>query len=172
MHPASVIALGYRYPAPGRLETLTAGVDASLHGVTLRYMRQFVDAVASLSLGEWEELHTRTLDLSPAFVPYVGHVIWGENYRRGEFMAELKHEMRRCGVGLDGELPDHIEPVLRYVAETSRVHDDLLDVLAAAVASMRSTLRTADRHNPYCHLLDATLAVAEDLKPVTIGTRR
>ena len=52
-------------------------------------MRHFLDEVGSLTLGEWEELHTATLDLSAPFVPYVGHVIWGDDYRRGEFMADL-----------------------------------------------------------------------------------
>lgn len=169
MHPAHVVALGYHYPAPDRLESLSAAV-APLRGVTGRRMSEFVDEIGQLDLGEWEELHTRTLDLSPAFIPYVGHVVWGENYRRGEFMADLKRDMEAHGVPLGGELPDHIEPILRYVAEAAAPLDDLLEVLSGAVDQMQSTLKTADKHNPYRHLLAATLAVVEDLKPVVIGT--
>jgi nitrate reductase molybdenum cofactor assembly chaperone NarJ/NarW len=169
MHPAEVVALGYRYPTPDALESLTAAVERSLRGVTRRRMDDFLASVGRLDLGAWEELHTRTLDLSPAFVPYVGHVTWGENYRRGEFMADLKREMRLVGVDLAGELPDHIEPILRYVARATRPLTDLLDVLGGAVAEMASTLKAADRDNPYRHLIAATLAVVEDLKPVVIG---
>ena len=78
-------------------------------------LRRFLDEVAPLGLGEWEELHTRTLDLSPQFVPYVGHSVWGESYKRGAFMAELNREMAAAGMDLYGELPDHLEPVLRYL---------------------------------------------------------
>ena len=172
VHPAHVVALGYRYPTPASRESLVAAVEQSLRGVTRRRMDEFVAEVSRLDLGEWEELHTRTLDLSPAFVPYVGHVTWGENYRRGEFMADLKHDMELVGVDLGGELPDHIEPILRYVADAPAPLADLLDVLSGAVDQMQSTLKTADRDNPYRHLIAATLAVVEDLKPVVIGTSR
>jgi nitrate reductase delta subunit len=169
MHPAHIVALGYRYPNPDSLTSLIAAVDGLPRGVTARHMAEFVAEIGRLDLGEWEELHTRTLDLSPAFVPYVGHVTWGENYRRGEFMADLKRDMERIGVDLGGELPDHIEPILRYVAEAEKPLSDLLDVLSGAVAEMQSTLKTAEKGNPYRHLLAATLAVVEDLKPVVIG---
>ncbi len=172
MHPASVVASGYRYPSPDALSTLGGVVESLPRSLAQRALTDFIDEVGRLELGEWEELHTRTLDLSPAFVPYVGHVTWGENYRRGEFMADLKGDMRRHGIDLNGELPDHIEPVLRYVAEAPEPLSDLLDVLVGAVTKMQSTLASADKHNPYRHLLAATLAVVEDLKPVVIGVRR
>ncbi len=172
MHPAHIVAQGYRYPSPTALATLTEAVETLPRSAVRRAMDDFITEIGPLRLGEWEELHTRTLDLSPAFIPYVGHVTWGENYRRGEFMADLKADMERHGVDLAGELPDHIEPVLRYVADVAEPLSDLLEVLTAAVADMRSTLAAADKGNPYRHLLAATLAVVEDLKPIAIGVRR
>lgn len=172
MHPAHVVALGYHYPGPDHHAALTTAVETMERGVARRRMAQFVDGVGGLELGQWEELHTRTLDLSPLFVPYVGHVVWGENYRRGEFMADLKREMGSSGVDLGGELPDHIEPVLRYVATASEPLRDLVDVASGAVATMQSTLEAAEKDNPYRHLLAATVAVIEDLTPVVIGAVR
>ncbi len=172
MHPAEVVALGFRYPDPPSLGVLSDSVAAMPRSSVRKAMEDFIAAVESLELGEWEELHTRTLDLSPMFVPYVGHVTWGENYRRGEFMAELKRDMEACGVDLGGELPDHIEPILRYLATTPAPMSDLTDVLEKSVTEMQSTLRTAEKRNPYRHLLAATLAVVQDLKPVVIGVRQ
>lgn len=172
MQVADVVALGYRYPTPGSARLLGERVEAHLRGATQRHMRRFVEAVEARSLAEREELHTATLDLSPSFVPYVGHVVWGENYRRGEFMADLKRELVRHGVDLGGELPDHIEPVLRYLAVATEPFADLVEVLPGAVASMRETLHQADPGNPYCELLAATEAVVGDLRPLTIGGRR
>lgn len=165
MHVAEVVALGYHYPTPSSAAELSAAIDANLHGGSERDMRRFHGAVSSLSLGEWEELHTVTLDLSPLFVPYIGHVVWGENYRRGEFMADLKGAMAGAGVGLGGELPDHIEPVLRYLAATPEPLPDLLDALPGAVDSMCDTLRKAAPDNPYRHLLAATASFAGDIRP-------
>ncbi len=172
MHPAQVVALGFRYPSPTHRESLTVALASLSSGVANRKMSQFLNEVSDLDLGQWEELHTRTLDLSPAFVPYVGHVTWGENYRRGEFMADLKRDMTSHSIDLGGELPDHIEPILRYVAAVPQPLADLLDVLPGAVATMETTLAAADKANPYRHVLAATLAVVQDLKPVVIGVVR
>jgi len=172
MHAALVVADGYHYPSETHLDHLKASVDQLSRGVVRQAMGRLLAELDKLELGEWEELHTRTLDLSPLFVPYVGHVVWGDNYRRGEFMADLKRGMRDVDVDLAGELPDHIEPILRYVAVTMRPLPDLLDVLPGAMKTMESTLADADRTNPYRHLLDATVAVVQDLKPVAIGVVR
>ena len=108
MSPLEFVAMGYSYPRPGSAERLAAALATQKRGEVARHMRHLVDAVTPLSLGEWEELHTATLDLSAPFVPYVGHVEWGENYRRGAFMAELQAAMNAERIDLDGELPDHI----------------------------------------------------------------
>jgi nitrate reductase delta subunit len=170
MHPAAAVALGYRYPTPTSHRSLEA-VVTGLSGTVRRRMADYVDAVGALELAEWEELHTATLDLSPLFVPYVGHVVWGENYRRGAFMADLKADMERIGVDLGGELPDHIEPVLRYIAEAAEPLTDLTDAVGGAVATMQDTLHGEAPKNPYRHLLAATAAVVEEYSVVTIRTR-
>lgn len=170
MHPATVVALGYRYPTPSSGEALRTAV-ADLRGAVRRHLDDFVAAVGELSLAEWEELHTVTLDLSPKFVPYVGHVAWGENYRRGSFMATLKADMEGHDIDLGGELPDHIEPILRYVAEVAEPLEELTGVLAGAVTTMGETLHEADPDNPYRHLLAATSAAVEELAPRGIRSR-
>jgi nitrate reductase delta subunit len=171
MHTAEVIALGYHYPTPLAADELSVAIEENLRGRVEHDMRRFLEGVGLLSLGEWEELHTSTLDLSPKFVPYVGHVVWGENYRRGEFMAELKAAMTQAGVDLGGELPDHIEPVLRYISAVPDPLADLIEVLPGAATSMRDTLRKVAPDNPYCHLLAATVAFTHDHRPLPIGGR-
>jgi nitrate reductase delta subunit len=172
MHVAEVVALGYRYPRTGGVQELAGLVESELRGITQRHMQHFVEGISSLSLGEWEELHTATLDLSPKFVPYVGHVTWGENYRRGEFMADLTREMANAEVQLHGELPDHIEPVLRYLAVEPNPMADLVQVLSSSVQTMHDTLKQADPDNPYCDLVAATSTLTADLRPLSIGERR
>lgn len=171
MNTTEVVALGYRYPTPTSAGDLSRAIEAETNPEVQRHMNRFIEAVGSLPLGEWEELHTATLDLDPKFVPYVGHVAWGENYRRGAFMADLVAAMKEADVDLGGELPDHIEPILRYLAATDAPLDDLVEVLPGVIAEMNGVLKTASPDNPYCHLLAATLACAGN-RPVTIGGRR
>ncbi len=171
MDTTQLVALGFRYPTAESAAELSQMVDVEANAEVKRHMQRFVVAVGSLTLGEWEELHTETLDLDPKFVPYVGHVAWGENYRRGAFMADLVAAMAEADVDLRGELPDHIEPILRYLAATDEPIEDLVEALPAAVAEMNAVLKTAAPDNPYCHLLAATLACAGN-RPVRIGGRR
>jgi nitrate reductase delta subunit len=163
MSGRAVVAEGFRYPAPGALAQLRDRVRRMPTGPARKDMERFVAGIAVLDLGEWEELHTRTLDLSPLFVPYVGHAAWGENYRRGEFMAEMKGALREAGVDPSGELPDHIEPVLRYLDVAPEPLPDLLDVLPGAVEKMTMELKKAEPDNVYRYLLAAVGHVVEEV---------
>jgi nitrate reductase delta subunit len=125
-------------------------------------MVKFVDAIGRLTLEQWEELHTVTLDLSPLFVPYVGHVVWGENYRRGAFMADLARAQTAAGVDAAGELPDHLEPILRYLDAGPSPMSDLVEILPQALARMIGDLHSADAKNPYRHVLRAVSAVIDE----------
>lgn len=157
---AATVALGLSYPHPGAAEVLQSTVDAMPNGRVRESMSLFSAAVGSLPVEEWEELHTRTLDLSPLFVPYVGHQAWGDSYRRGAFMADLQRAQWEAEVDQQGELPDHLIPVLRYLAVDGTPLADLVEVLPAAVASMRKELAKAEPDNPYRYLLEAVAEIA------------
>ncbi len=153
-----VTATALRYPGPGAVDKLRSALEEMEPGTVRTELEKFVALVGELDVGEWEELHTRTLDLSPMFVPYVGHVAWGENYRRGDFMADMKRAQDAAGVDRAGELPDHLEPVMRYLAATMDPLHDLVEILPGAVASMRKDLKKADKDNPYRYVLAAAAA--------------
>ena len=157
MSDLDIVARGFDYPSPGSLNRLRLDLESVDDRSVRAAMAGFVSAVEALSLGEWEELHTRTVDLSPLFVPYVGHVMWGENYRRGAFMADLQAVIRDSGTDAGGELPDHLAPALRLLA-ADLAPADLIEVFPDAIAEMRSQLKKAERANPYRHLLDAAAA--------------
>lgn len=166
MNDFALIAEGFGYPHPGRIAELREALGQLESSGARKRFGRFVDAMAELSLAEWEELHTRTLDLGPLFVPYVGHVIWGDNYHRGEFMAEIKVAQEFHGVDPNGELPDHLEPILRLLASADPAPGSLLEVFSGALDKMRSELKEAEKGNPYRHLL---AAVAEIDVPTPVG---
>ena len=157
MSALRTVARAFDYPGPDALDRLRLDVrtisDRSVRGA----MVLFVEAIGSLSLAQWEELHTRTLDLSPLFVPYVGHVMWGENYHRGAFMADLQAAIRDSNVDQGGELPDHIAPALRLL-DAGAAPSELMEVFDRAIGEMQKQLKKAERTNPYLHLLNAAAA--------------
>lgn len=157
-----VIALALSYPTEDRLVTLREAIDALPKGNAEREMRRFAKAISDRGTSELEEVFTATFDLSPVVAPYVGHLAWGDSYERGAFMAEIQGEMRAVGVDLEGELPDHLGPILRYLATTDEPIESLKPVLVPSVVKMEKTLKKADSKNPYLHVLTAARIATEE----------
>jgi len=158
------LALALDYPVPGRLEELWRGWITCPRGPAKQKLERFLRQVEELSLGEWEELYTRTLDLTPTTAPYVGYAVYGESYQRGELLAALVRAFREEGVEPGSELPDHLANVLRYLARAERPLPELVAVLPQALEAMHKTLKTLDAKNPYLLVLEA---VQEALRGVS-----
>lgn len=154
-----LLAEALRYPAPGHLAALQKGLQDLPSVSEKRSLSAFLDGVKMLSLGAWEELYTRTLDLNPPAAPYVGFQTWGESYQRGEFLSKMSREVMVYDIDTDGELPDHLIPVLRYLAQADRPLPELLTVIEPAVQRMITALQQVDARNPYLELLEGTLNV-------------
>ncbi len=162
----NTLAEAFRYPAPGLLGILEGNqADITERQIQNSYA-DFLRQIKALSIEDWEELCTRTLDLSPAVAPYIGFQMWGEGYQRGAFMALMNHALQMEGIETDGELPDHLIPVLRYLEVASDPPADLLEALKPAVKRMRAVLHKADPDNPYNHLLQAVLQSLDRLPAV------
>jgi nitrate reductase delta subunit len=170
MNVFEALARAYTYPRPGQLEVLQAAAAAIPSGPAKRSYQKFTGLLAELTLSEWEELHTRTLDLSPLFAPYVGYITWGENYHRGAFLAAMTRAEAQFGIDSEGELPDHLDPVLRYLGRAAEPLPELVEVLGPAVAKMHKALKKAEPGNPYVHLLGATRRIVDAGPAPTGGT--
>lgn len=154
----AILAEALRYPAPGRLESLSAGISQLAEGAVRIAYSQFIERIECLSLAVWEELHTRTLDLNPPGAPYIGYQVWGDSYQRGAFMSMMNRAIEVNQIDREGELPDHLIPVLRLLDQMADPFPELEDVLAPGVARIHAALVKADPDNPYIWLIAAILA--------------
>ena len=149
------------YPKSGYLNALQTQLDRSPGFPGKESLEIFYQEMGILSLGQQEELYTRTLDLNPLTAAYVGYQIWGESYKRGEFMALMNQEMDKYAVDKSGELPDHLIPILRYLDVNPTPKSELLDVLERAIQKMSSSLKKSDPENPFMHVFAALLSVSQ-----------
>jgi nitrate reductase molybdenum cofactor assembly chaperone NarJ/NarW len=154
----SLLAEALSYPAPGRLLQLQAGAAHMPDGSAQRSFNAFLAEIQALTLGQWEELCTRTLDLNPPAAPYVGYQVWGESYQRGAFLAKMSRALHDTGIETGGELPDHLAPVLTYLALTPQPLPELAEAFAPALDCIVKTLRATDPANPYVKLFEAIRA--------------
>ncbi|HDD61414.1 MAG TPA: nitrate reductase [Chloroflexi bacterium] len=155
MDDLTLFAQAFRYPYPGQIETLYSNTRTIVDFPGGQDLAKFAEKINALSLSDQEELYTRTLDLSPLTAPYVGYHVWGESYKRGEFMAILNKEMKTLDIDLGGELPDHLLPVLRYLHATPSPLPELIEILDQSLNSMIKSLKKGEEDNPYLFLFEA-----------------
>ncbi|HEY4694148.1 MAG TPA: hypothetical protein VIH16_11975 [Bellilinea sp.] len=153
----AILADALCYPAPARIDSLKVKASQLPEGPVRTAFSQFVAAIAELSLAGWEELHTRTLDLDPPAAPYIGYQTWGDSYQRGTFMSMMNRAIAAHQIDSEGELPDHLIPVLRLLDLLGEPFPELEEVLPPAVARIHAALVKADPENPYVYLIAAIL---------------
>src|SRR5262252_5095995 len=120
----------------------------------------FVRAVENLSLSELQELYTRTFDLNPACALEVGYHLFGENYKRGEFLANLRETEAPFDLGQARQLPDYLPVLLRLLPklQDQELRASLIaECLIPAIEKMLTTFK--DAGNPYRLLLESVITL-------------
>jgi nitrate reductase molybdenum cofactor assembly chaperone NarJ/NarW len=123
-------------------------------------MRDFYSFAEQAGDAQLEELYTGTFDMRRECSLYIGYQIFGDDHRRGFFMAKLREEYRAHGFSDGGELPDHLPVVLRYIAahNTDEVIAELVTECVLPAISKALLILEAERH-PYTPLLQAVSVV-------------
>lgn len=113
-------------------------------------------------VGAAEELYTHTFDINPVCTLDVGYHLFGEDYRRGLFLAHLRESQEEVGLTGERELPDHLPVVLRWLARvygTELYTDMVSECVLPALRKMDGVL--AEGTNPYRGVLQAVAVVLE-----------
>lgn len=120
----------------------------------------FRDAIAQKTLSQLQEVYTGAFDLRPDCTPNLGYHLFGDDARRGVFLAELKGRMEARGMVLGVELPDHIALILNYLDLVEEERPVMIeDCLLPAVTRMIEVLKESG--NPYEHALRALLRLLQ-----------
>jgi nitrate reductase delta subunit len=133
-------------------------------------MRKFLDFVNVTPQGRMEEIYTGTFDVSPTCFIFAGYMLFGETFKRGEFLVQLQERYHQHNFSVGRELADHVAVIFRFIAtlddgEVLRreiVEDCLLPVLEKMISNFKVD---TDRSNPYVHVLRAGIdALEHDLQ--------
>lgn len=134
---------------------------------------EFRSGIATLTLSELQELYTRTFDLNPVCALEVGYHLFGENYKRGEFLAHLRETEAPFDLGQEHQLPDYLPVLLRLLAklDDKDLRASLIsECLIPALEKMLKPL--SEGENPYRHLIAAVNAVLRSEVPTQVATPR
>ncbi|MGE5644935.1 MAG: nitrate reductase molybdenum cofactor assembly chaperone [Acidobacteriota bacterium] len=158
MYGALADLLDYPGPdLPARAAAFVAGAD----GPAAQALAPFAEALHGFSQGEMEEIYTRTFDLQPETCLYIGHQLFGEDWRRSMFMARLKHRYGEHGFSCGAESPDFLPVVLRFLnAEPQGPETEELLQQCVIPAAARLLRLLEEKSNPYAAVLRALLRYA------------
>jgi len=115
-----------------------------------RQLEDFSENVDEFSLNQIQELYTRTFDLSPVCALEVGYHLFGEDYKRGQFLAQLRETQNPYELGQERQLPDYLPVVLRLLGQMDdpELRAGLIGYcLLPALKKMKESLK--NKSNPY-----------------------
>lgn len=116
--------------------------------------------------GELQEYYSKTFDVAALCCLDLGYVIFGEDYKRGEFLVHMKSEQRKAGQVSQIELADYLPNVLRLLnfhGDKEFVEQLAYCITIPAMKEIINEFRSPD--NIYKKLLQMTLNVLiEDFK--------
>lgn len=101
-------------------------------------LERFLDLLPEQELRTMQELFTRTFDVQSATTLDVGYILFGEDYKRGELLANLNREHLAVDNDCYNELADHLPNILRLMAKLKdrELVDELVEEILAPALSM------------------------------------
>ncbi len=122
-------------------------------------LRAFLAAQAALEPGKLQEVYAGSFDLTPDCSLNLGYQIFGDDWRRSNFLADLIDRYHARRFELDGgELPDHLSIMLRFLAKRGEDPEPEPLIRDCLVPGLARVLKTLDRAaNPYALAIEALL---------------
>jgi nitrate reductase assembly molybdenum cofactor insertion protein NarJ len=93
-------------------------------------VEHFLDAIPDKTL-DLQELHTRTFDVQSLTTLDIGYVLFGDDYKRGALLSNLRREHAQAENDCGGELADHLPNLLRLIPKLK--DQNLLDELVRQI---------------------------------------
>jgi len=119
---------------------------------------RFRAAAQELGQEGLEEAYIQVFEMHAESALYIGHQLFGEDWRRGTFMARLKERYQELGLSIGEELPDHLSVMLRFleVEQPGQERDELIG--DCIVPALHKVLRAIEgKKTPYETVLSALL---------------
>lgn len=159
------------YPCGTLLQEINPRIAkvASEHSEAAGLLAQFRCAVEDLPLGKLEEIYTSTFDLRAESSLYLGHHLFGEDWKRSALMTHLKSWYKSKNFDCATEMPDHLSVVLRFLGQypdDPDAQEFITECLVPAVTRIIAGLQ--DQGGPYAAALHGLLVIVQTSQPVQV----
>lgn len=122
-------------------------------------LKKFKEGQEGLSLAELQEIYTRTFDLKSLISLDIGYILFGEDYKRGEFLVQVQRLFNENNLEIGTELPDHLPNLLRLlvVMKDEEMKKEIIEkiCLPALVKILSAFDQSTDRRDLHFYSLSA-----------------
>jgi len=99
----------------------------------------FVELLPAHDLNKMQELYIRSFDVQSITTLDIGYVLFGDDYKRGELLANLNREHTQTDNDCGSELGDHLPNLLRLISkldDKDLIVEMIEELLAPAIKKM------------------------------------
>jgi nitrate reductase assembly molybdenum cofactor insertion protein NarJ len=160
----SILAGLFDYPdqKTDDLLNLTRDILQEQYPMALDPYLQFEETIRGMDLHSREEYFINTFEVEALISMDLGYILFGEDYKRGNFLAMMQQEQIEAGNNLGSELADHLPNVLRLLPLMSE--QEVAEELAYSIMlpAIREILKKFENTaNVYQYAFETVLKVME-----------
>lgn len=154
----------FRYPSEGLKEhcPVWKSVILSYDLLLVTKIEPFITLILDKPLSYHQEYYTATFDVQATCYLDIGFILFGEDFKRGIFLMQMKDEQTKAGNDCGTEMPDHLPNILTLlprIKDAEFAEELIVSLLIPAVHEM--ILKFGNNNNIYKGLLEMLLRIME-----------
>jgi nitrate reductase assembly molybdenum cofactor insertion protein NarJ len=160
----SILAGLFDYPDQKTDEVLrlTNDILQTQYSSVMDTFRQFEGTIGGMDLHSREEYFINTFEVEALISMDLGYILFGEDYKRGNFLAMMQQEQISAGNNLGSELADHLPNVMRLLplmSEREVAEELAYSIILPAIREILKKFENTD--NVYQYAFETVLKVME-----------
>lgn len=157
----------FSYPDENLDSTLTPWIKtiSSKHPELVEICQNIYKHFETKTLHEIQEYYIHTFDIQALCYLDIGYVLFGEDYKRGEFLVNMKAEQTKTQNETGSELPDHLPNILTLLPklQPESAEEMIVSIMIPALQLMTDNFK--DDKNIYKKLLQVLISVMDSDYP-------
>lgn len=154
----------FKYPAPEKSTFVDEWLKIVKTAVPelMPKLDSFVKHIQQKNIASQQEYYISTFDVQALCYLDIGYVLYGEDYNRGVFLANMKKEQEKAGNNCGSELPDHLPNILTLLpklVDENLAEELIVSMLMPALGKMIESFQSAG--NVYKGTLEILLRIME-----------
>jgi len=160
----AALAEVFRYPAPQR-ENFIEGWQEIIWNIVPELnpkLETFIKHIQKKTIAAQQEYYIATFDVQALCFLDIGYVLYGEDYNRGVFLANMKKEQKNAGNDCGSELPDHLPNMLALLPKLKNkvfAEELVVSMMIPALEQMIKSFQTDG--SVYKGMLEVLLRIME-----------